>query len=346
MKLHATRIDHLSYGKAAEGVWRIVDTTDGRNAVVGPIYTSMSALLEDFDAYYARSWAPNRKKTVAVVFGETATDHWAEECVSQEVKDGLQEFEFDTQAEVDAFVMGLKTMAGWEEFLVVTDEEADRIKNEDAVDPNQDDDDEEVGEDEEGKSDVDGAEEMPSYPTSVEDHAARFPDQIFVRVSGSDVFDTQWEIDCNLTDRWGQINPVSSSELKHDLWADPVLLERLREQMFDEFTFIARKDGTWGVLFELEINTIESEEGQEWEGHYPLKSRAEREREVMEHIAKLAQQYPAVEFACPHAYAVELERSALWAFVADGVLTREQIDALGNAILDFGYGPLPVMEGV
>lgn len=352
MELKATHIDHLSYCKLEDRVWRIVDTTDGRNAVVGPIYTSMTALLEDFDAYYARAWAPNKKVQLFVVFGEVATDHWADELVTQDVKDELKMFEFDTQAEGVAFLLGLETMSGNQDFAVVTQADADRIQHEDAVDPDQDDDDDDDGEkgdvDDEGEEDGDGqqpAANLPAYPTSIEDHAERFADQIFVRVIGHDAFDTRWDIDCDLTDRWGQINESNGgSKPLHDLMVEAGLLERLREQMFDEITFIVRKDGKWGVLFELEINTIESEEEGTWEDHYPLKSRAEREGEVMQRIEALSKQFPTVEFACPHAFNVIDERSALWAFVADGTLSREQLDGLGKAILDFGYGPTPTGE--
>lgn len=68
---------------------------------------------------------------------------------------------------------------------------------------------------------------------------------------------TLWHISTNLTDRWGDLN-YHNAENKplEPLEADNDLLERLRSQMWDEETFIVRKDGQFGILFEVDVPLI------------------------------------------------------------------------------------------
>lgn len=63
---------------------------------------------------------------------------------------------------------------------------------------------------------------------------------------------SSWPISVNLTDRWGDINwHDGENKPLAALVEDPALLERLRAQMWDECTFITRKDGKFGLLFEV-----------------------------------------------------------------------------------------------
>ena len=48
----------------------------------------------------------------------------------------------------------------------------------------------------------------------------------------------------------------------------------------------------------------------------------------------LAERFPGVLFAVPDESQVINDRPAAWAFVADGLLTAEQREELGKALLD------------
>lgn len=49
-----TRITPLSLARFDARHWQYVDTTDGRNAQVGPIYRSKAEALADLEGYAAR----------------------------------------------------------------------------------------------------------------------------------------------------------------------------------------------------------------------------------------------------------------------------------------------------
>lgn len=144
-----------------------------------------------------------------------------------------------------------------------------------------------------------------------------------------------WNISQNLTDRWGEINYHNASiKPLSVLENDSALLERLQKQMWDEITFVVRKDGKFGILFEAEFCSIESESTEdhpadesEYNPHLVVV------KALLEGIAKLATEYPMVEFCIPHESQIINDRPAVWAFVADGVLSEEQRAALGSALL-------------
>lgn len=147
-----------------------------------------------------------------------------------------------------------------------------------------------------------------------------------------------WKISHNLTDRWGDINTYSAATkplapLQAD---DEALLKRLREQMWDEITFIVRKDGQFGILFEVEHVCLESEE--QWkdmcpESYAKYKPRAEIIKVLMSGVAVLAERFPGVQFCIPHEGEIIHERPAIWAFAPDGLLNDETREKLGYALL-------------
>lgn len=143
-----------------------------------------------------------------------------------------------------------------------------------------------------------------------------------------------WEIQCDLTDRWGELNEFNAGAKPAlmELTQDPGLLNRLREQMSDEITFVTYKDGRYGVLYEIECCCQESEE--DWQGD-PLPARSELEAKILAALAELESRFPNVEFASPHPALVIETRNALWAFAPDGSLDAEQRRALSAALLAF-----------
>lgn len=148
----------------------------------------------------------------------------------------------------------------------------------------------------------------------------------------------EWHISQNLTDRWGDINYHNGDNKPLDLLEDDDdLLERLRAQMWDELTFIVRKEGKFGILFESECCSLESEEhvktdDPDW--YATLKPHAEVVKALLEGMKPLAERFPGVMFAVPDETQVINGRPAAWAFVSDGLLTDEQREELGKALLD------------
>jgi hypothetical protein len=148
---------------------------------------------------------------------------------------------------------------------------------------------------------------------------------------------SEWNLSQNLTDRWGDLNYHDEENKPLELLSDDEpLLTRLVSQMWDEATFVVRKDGKFGILFEAEFCSRESEEHDA--KHNPeffakLKSHDEAVKELLNGMKPLAEKFPGVLFAVPEPQAVINDRPAAWAFVADGLLTPEQRDELGHALL-------------
>ncbi|MFN9471425.1 hypothetical protein [Acidovorax sp.] len=143
-----------------------------------------------------------------------------------------------------------------------------------------------------------------------------------------------WRITQNVTDRWGEINENPDAQhLKGQLRSDPELLERLQCQMFEEDTFIVRKDGVWGVLFELEFCSRESEVNLD--SPEENAKRPPRDLVIANLIADLLEmqgQFPGVHFTVPDPANIYEERPAVWAFVPDGLLEDPQREALARML--------------
>jgi hypothetical protein len=146
-----------------------------------------------------------------------------------------------------------------------------------------------------------------------------------------------WNISQNLTDRWGNLNDYNADTKPLELLLDDNgLLERLRGQMWDDLTFVVRKDGQFGILFESEYCSIESEaqykeEDPEW--YSTLKPHAKVVDRLLQAMEPLAQRFPGVQFAVPDESQIINDRPAAWAFVPDGLLSAEQREELGIAML-------------
>ena len=149
----------------------------------------------------------------------------------------------------------------------------------------------------------------------------------------------EWHISQNLTDRWGDINYHNAEKKPLGLLKeDDGLLERLRAQMWDEITFITRKDGQFGILFEVEMGSLESEKDAKdgdpkW--YASLRPHAEVVKSLLDKMQSLEAAYPGVQFAVPHESQIPNDRPAAWAFVPDGLLSAGQREALGHAMLAF-----------
>lgn len=155
-----------------------------------------------------------------------------------------------------------------------------------------------------------------------------------VRLSSNTYEWHQWNISQNLTDRWGNINYFRRSQkpLK-SLQDDAELFERLLAQMWDEITFIVRKDGAYGLLFEVEHISRESESDLDPLGCENLDPHVKVLSRLFEGIARLEKAFPGVEFAIPQETEIPESRPAVWAFVADGCLSEEDRENLGRALL-------------
>lgn len=159
---------------------------------------------------------------------------------------------------------------------------------------------------------------------------------VMVRTIEASHHRTEWRITQNLSDRWGEINRSDAEHKPLELLeSTPGLYDRLRTQMFDEDTFVVRKDAAWGILFEVEFCCVESEAGEidpndPW--FLKLPGYYEQVTRLINGMKAIAGQFPSVQFAVPEPVHVYRERPAAWAFVADGLLSDEQRVALGHAL--------------
>lgn len=149
-----------------------------------------------------------------------------------------------------------------------------------------------------------------------------------VRQVGGPDGETDWFISQNLTDRWGEINYYDAKKKPlAPLEEDPDLLQRLRAQMVSEASFIARKDGIFGILFETEFASFESEEDDK----ESFRPHAEVVEDLLRKMEPLAESFPCIPFCVPDKMEIINERPAAWAFVADGMLDRDQRKAFAEA---------------
>ena len=144
-----------------------------------------------------------------------------------------------------------------------------------------------------------------------------------------------WNITQNLTDRWGEINTHDAANKPlEELTEQPELLERLRSQMFDEQTFVVRKDEVFGLLVEVEFMSRESEPEEESPaagGNSPYKPHDHVIRALAAYLAALRNRYPGVPFCVPEEAHIVNHRPALWALLTDGQLDKLTREALGDA---------------
>lgn len=174
--------------------------------------------------------------------------------------------------------------------------------------------------------------------TTIEHPIENAPDPVArVREIGRTQEWADWHISQNLTDRWGDINRYQEADKPlAALDANPELLNHLRLQMWEEETFVVRKDGKYGILFEIEFCSSESEEMEAdmdaaW--FKSLRPHAQVVEHLLKSMAKIAPEYPGVQFAVPEEKWIVNNRPAAWAFVPDGQLDEQQRETLGKALL-------------
>lgn len=158
-----------------------------------------------------------------------------------------------------------------------------------------------------------------------------------------------WNIEQNLTDRWGSLNDhdarhkpgLTILELDEALCHPENLFGRLRAQMWEEDTFIVRKDNKFGVLYEVEYYSAESElpagpkdslttqeaTDTKWKPYAEVKGI------LLKGLQALQKTFPDVELAVPDKSQIVWERPAVWAFVPlDSRLTQTDRTQLGCAL--------------
>jgi hypothetical protein len=151
---------------------------------------------------------------------------------------------------------------------------------------------------------------------------------------------SQWDFTNNISDHWGHLNDYDWENKVdgHVLDDDEALLEQLRDQMVDEVTFIAAKDGKLGLLLEIEYVSLESD-GEvldaDDEDLIPYEDRVAR---ILRNHRPLEAQYPRVQFCVPEPGEVIHDRPAIWAFFENGALTRGQRESLHEAMCDLAFG--------
>lgn len=176
-----------------------------------------------------------------------------------------------------------------------------------------------------------GTELKVRVPKDVPDPVAR------VQLVAEDGAWAEWLISQNLTDRWGELNYFDEENKPLELLSDnQPLLDRLIDQMWDESTFVVRKDGKFGILFEAEYCSRESEESEKEDQpafYAGLKPHETVVKALLDNMKPLVEKFPGVLFAVPEECNVINDRPAAWAFVPDGLLNEEQRIELGMSLL-------------
>lgn len=156
-----------------------------------------------------------------------------------------------------------------------------------------------------------------------------------ISVTAVDGSTVEWLISPNLTDRWGEINDHAEEKKPlHELVSQPELLEALRDQMTAEVTFIARKDGVYGLLFEVEYESIESD-GTESGGVSSLKPYDDVVARIITGMQQNAHRFPSVVMCVPPADEICNDRPAAWAFVPHSAMhedAREELALFLNSL--------------
>ncbi|OGU24363.1 MAG: hypothetical protein A2580_09215 [Hydrogenophilales bacterium RIFOXYD1_FULL_62_11] len=281
MKIKNTRISYLGYAMIEAGLWRVIDKSDGRNAVVGPQYKSEAELLGDFDRYYQASWAAPATSAI------TSTP--------EELIQVLRHVHSDIQKIRDGQ-------------MIAMDVEQMQRNIAHLLERN-------------------GSDTLPRVQPSK------------VATVDSCGFTASWMIEHDLADRWGSLNDynLSAKPSFQVLKDDPSLLERLQAMQRDELTFVAAKDGQFGVLFEMEYMTFESD-GGDFDSHgQELPTEAQRVDQLLKALPGFIEQFPTVEFCLPEPRSMCEGRAGLWGFVAEGALDSDGLDRLMNAFFDHAY---------
>ena len=147
---------------------------------------------------------------------------------------------------------------------------------------------------------------------------------------------SQWYIEQNLSTRCGELN-FAFRERKPGLMLlahDTALFERLCGEMWDEATFVVRKDNAFGLLFEAEFLSQESEARADDEDVAQYLPRDVVMASLANKLVELAKGYPDVEFCVPDPAEIWAERPAVWGFFKLNTLTEEQREELGMKLLN------------
>ena len=147
----------------------------------------------------------------------------------------------------------------------------------------------------------------------------------------------KWDIEQNLTDRWGDIN-TAFLETKPGLpllVVQSKLFNELRELKTGEYTFIVRKDSEFGILFEVEYTSRESEKRHGVDDEIGLKPHEMVVAALKTGLLVLEAKYPEIEFCIPAKQEVVMDRPAVWGFASKKVaesMTEEQRHILAEKL--------------
>lgn len=146
---------------------------------------------------------------------------------------------------------------------------------------------------------------------------------------------TTWDIELNLTDRWGDLNWYCSDSKPGlaILKLDAPLLKSLQSQMAEEITFVSRKDNEFGLLFEVEYCSRESESSHDPDNE-SLMPHADIKETLLKGLRALENKFPMVQFAYPAEEYIVHDRPAVWGFVKNGALTTAQARELASEMLE------------
>lgn len=135
--------------------------------------------------------------------------------------------------------------------------------------------------------------------------------------------ETHWHILPCLTDRAGLLNytPVNDVALAK-LERDSSFLDKLRFQMSGHTTYVAFKDGEFGILYEQAFHCLETD-GVSKSGA-PHKPYAEVVDSLLVDVELISKTFPGVHCGIPDKATIKGGRPALYAFVSDGLFEKTE----------------------
>lgn len=146
-----------------------------------------------------------------------------------------------------------------------------------------------------------------------------------------------------LTNRFGEadLSAVHSDRPELADWdkREPQAYEKLWSVCLDECAFIAELNGVRGVLYEVEIETTESE-GCNGEGKpYCTVSEADRRVQLLQQIGELEKEHPQFSWVVADPVEILEGRLGVWGFCPESrLITKDEAHALIDTIFQKFYG--------
>jgi hypothetical protein len=160
------------------------------------------------------------------------------------------------------------------------------------------------------------------------------------QATGADGVTKDWRL-CLISDRFGEMNPgLGDNRPLQAIWAidNAQAFQSLFSLCLDEMAFVVELNGQRGVLYEVEIETTESEAVHPAGERHCGVSEADRRIELQGKVSELALAFPHLEWAIGGPDGMWHGRLGVWAFCAATTpWTKEDARLLTDALYKMFY---------